>query len=221
MGRRTVCVYAIVANRGAPTSLRVAGQRFRIVREGAIGAVVNDDARRLAPTPLNLRRYDRVVRELAERFPAMIPARFGTLMAQDELTFTLSSRRAVLAGVLRRVRSRVQMTIRVMPIGSPLSAPHEGQPPIPTTGRDYLIARARAAAAARAVPGFEPVREAVSRWVRDERVEHQAGVSSVYHLIPRASVTAYRAALRTSAAAANVTTIVSGPWPPYAFASPD
>jgi hypothetical protein len=221
VGRSPVCVYAIIANRGAPASLRVAGQRFRIVRQGAIAAVVNDDARRRAPAPVNLRRYDRVVRELAERFPAMIPARFGTLMAEDELTFTLSSRRAALAAVLKRVRNRVQMTIRVMRIGSPLNAPHGGEGPLPATGRDYLIARARTAAAARAVPGFDPVREAVSRWVRDERVEHQAGVSSVYHLIPRASVTAYRAALRTSAAAANVKAIVTGPWPPYAFASPD
>ena len=214
-------VYAIIASRGAPASLRVAGERFSIVREGVLAAVVSDDARQRAPSPMNLRRYDRLVRELAERFPALIPARFGTLMAEDELAFILSSRRAVLAAALKRVRNRVQMTIRVVPDGARQNSPTTDEPPVPTTGRDYLIARSRAAASARAVPGFDPVRAAVSRWVRDERVEHQAGVSSVYHLIPRASVVVYRAALQRSAMAANVKAIVTGPWPPYAFASSD
>jgi hypothetical protein len=63
------------------------------------------------------------------------------------------------------------------------------------------------------------VRRAVARWVRDERVEHRAGVSSVYHLIPRSSAEAYRHAAQTSAASSGVTAIVSGPWPPYAFAA--
>jgi hypothetical protein len=53
--------------------------------------------------------------------------------------------------------------------------------------------------------------------VRDERVEHRAGVSSVYHLIPRGSIESYRKALQASAAAAGVRLVVSGPWPPYAF----
>ena len=213
-------MYAIITSRGAPVSLRSTAGRFRIVHQGTIAAVVSDGGQRLPASPANLRRYDRIVRELAERFPAVLPARFGTLMTEDELAFTLSSRRAVLGALLTRVRNRVQMTIRVVPVIS-RKPPVEVRETAPASGRDYLIARARTAAAARAVPGFEPVRAAVSRWVRDERVEHQADVASVYHLIPRASVAAYRAALELSAAAANVQAIVTGPWPPYAFSSPD
>jgi hypothetical protein len=59
------------------------------------------------------------------------------------------------------------------------------------------------------------------RWVRDERVEHRGEVSSVYHLIPRASTEAYRRAVQTSADAAGLRVIVSGPWPPYAFSGPE
>jgi hypothetical protein len=44
-------------------------------------------------------------------------------------------------------------------------------------------------------------------------------VASVYHLIPRASVPAYRRALQSAARDAGVRVIVSGPWPPYAFAT--
>jgi hypothetical protein len=69
------------------------------------------------------------------------------------------------------------------------------------------------------VPGFEPVRNAVARWVRDERVEHRAGVCSVYHLVPRSSAGAYRRAAQLAAGSADVTALVSGPHPPYAFAT--
>jgi hypothetical protein len=170
------------------------------------------------------------MRELAERFPAIIPVRFGTWMAEEELLVTLSSRRAAFAVALAGVRGRVQMTVRVVRSGdraSSASAREDVGPPLSgavqasMTGRDYLRARAGAAAAARVVPGFEPVRDAVARWVRDERVEHRAAVSSVYHLIPRASTEAYRRALQTSAAAAGLHVIVSGPWPPYAFGGPE
>jgi hypothetical protein len=165
------------------------------------------------------------MRELAARFHAIIPVRFATLMAEDELMVTLLARRAAFARALAGVRRRVQMTVRVVPgqggrgsarsdVGRPFRSASDA---IPITGRDYLKARAREAAATRVVPGFEPVRLAVARWVRDERVEHRAGVSSVYHLIPRSSAEAYRRALQASAAATGLPVIVSGPWPPYAF----
>jgi hypothetical protein len=165
-------------------------------------------------SPSTLRRYDRVMRELATRFPAMLPARFGTCVSEDELRFILSSRRIALRRALSGVRGRVQMTVRVV---TGTRTPERTPATSGATGRDYLMARAREAATARAVPGFEPVRSAVARWVRDERVEHRAGVSSVYHLIPRASIASYRKALQASAAAAGIRLVVSGPWPPYAF----
>ena len=69
------------------------------------------------------------------------------------------------------------------------------------------------------MPGFDPIREVLTRWVRDERVERRDTVATVYHLIPRGSATAYRAALGRAAAASATRVIVSGPWAPYAFAS--
>ena len=166
------------------------------------------------------------MRELAERFPAIIPVRFGTWMEEDEVITTLSSRRAAFAGALAAVRGRVQMTVRVV-TGRDSRKETGGQPlgaskaSASITGRDYLKSRARAAAAARVVPGFAPVRGAVVRWVRAERVEHRAAVSSVYHLIPRASAEAYRRAVQAAADAAGLRVIVSGPWPPYAFSGPE
>ena len=71
------------------------------------------------------------------------------------------------------------------------------------------------------IPGAEPLRTAVARWVRAERVErHDRGrlAGSLYHLIPRGSAAAYRRAVERAALDERLTIVVSGPWPPYAFA---
>lgn len=218
-GSRPVTVYAVISSRRAPASFSLrSGGRFHLVRQAAIAAVVTDRPGR-PPTAANLRRYDRTMHELAERFSAILPVRFGTRMAEDELRFVLSSRRRILARALAHVRRRAQMTVRIVHRQAAPARRAEADMPRRLTGRDYLRQRARAASAARAVPGFEPVRNAVRRWVRDERVEHRGGASSVYHLVPRSSAEAYRRAAQLSAAATGLPAIVSGPWPPYAFAS--
>jgi alkylated DNA nucleotide flippase Atl1 len=188
-----------------------------VLRRGAIAAIVGDGP---APrsTASTLRRHDRTLRELAARFPAILPARFGTALSEDELLFILSSRRASLARTLSSVHGRVQMTIRVMTRGG--EEPPPGHPlGSAASGRDYLIGKARDAAAARNVAGFEPIRKAVARLIKDERVDQRVGVASIYHLIPRGSVEAYRRGIREAARAAGIRLVVSGPWPPYAFAA--
>jgi len=216
---RPANVYAIVtgATRSQVFTTR-SGERFRIIRNGRVAAVVTQRARPLTPSAANLRRYDRTMRELAARFPAILPARFGTTVPEDELLFILSSRRASLARGLATVRGRVQMTVRVMTTAAevpPATDPFGS----PSSGRDYLTGKARAAAAARVVPVFEPIRGAVARWIRDERVDRRGGVASIYHLIPRSSVENIRRTLNTAADAAGVRLVVSGPWPPYAFSA--
>jgi hypothetical protein len=182
-----------------------------------MAAVVSDRSTPVPPTASNLRRYDQTMREIAERFPAVLPARFGTVTAEDELMVILSARQAALARALSRVRGRVQMTLRIITPAANVRAGTTRHVGRPESGHDYLTARAREAAAARVVAGFEPVRVAVARWVKDELVERRAGVASVYHLIPRSSADAYRRAVEAASAAAGLRLLVSGPWPAYAF----
>lgn len=214
-------VYAIVHARGASPAPARTGQRLRVVRSGMIAAVVGEVRRPPSPSEANLRRYERTMRELAERFPALLPARFGTVMKAAELMFVLSSRGPALARALQAVRNKAQMTVRLVTRSEKArqtpSAIHQRVAPASSSGRDYLIARAHAAAAERTVPEFEPLRAAVMQWVHDERVERQGRVSTVYHLIPRGSTERYRRALEQAAAAEGVPAIVSGPWPPFAF----
>ena len=222
------CVYAIVP---ASSSARAdPGPPFHLVRSGRVAAIVRRVTRPPAPSPETLRRYDRAVRELAALFPAILPARFATCVSEEELSFILTTRGPSLARALARVRGRAQMTIRVV-------TSQAGRPPAAAaghsfrgatvrvagrrSGRAYLRALARDAAAEREVPGFAPVRDAVRRWIRDERVDRRAGIATVYHLIPRASAAAYCAAVHEAAAAAALQVIVTGPWPPYAFGTSD
>ena len=217
-----VNVYAIV-RAGRPGMIRTrSGHRLKQVACGPVAAIVRDVTRPPAASPAQVRLYERHMRELAERFPALLPARFATVMPPDELTFILSARRQDFQRALTHVRGRSQMTVRV--VGRDANARRrQGAAAVrrdaATTGREYLRERAHDAAAQRVVPGFEPVREAVERWICDERVEHRDGVSTVYHLIPRSASARYRQRLRQAADAAGLPAVVTGPWPPYAFTS--
>jgi hypothetical protein len=74
---------------------------------------------------------------------------------------------------------------------------------------------------ARYLPGSEPIRAAVKKWVKAERIERHEGrafAGSIFHLVTRSAVRPYHRAVEQAAMAADVTTIISGPWPPYAFA---
>lgn len=231
-----VCVYALVSP--APARLRLtgmAGEPLRVVTANRIGAVVGGMRRAPAPSIRNLRRYAAVVEAIAAEAPAILPARFATTVTGDEeLAVILASRGATLRRRLRAVRGRCQMTIRLL---SPLSESESESDEAPlasrsamagrtrprlahgaTQGTQYLRRRAALAASARAIPGFAPIRAAVRRFVKDERVEKRAGIVTVNHLIPRAAAPRYLAAVERAATANHLRLMVSGPVAPYAFA---
>jgi hypothetical protein len=237
-----LCVYAVTAPGAGRVGVRgIAGERLRQVVIGTVAAIVGELPRAPSPSPTILRRYDEVIRSLSTRRNAALPARFGSCFGTlEELTATFRVRERILARTLRHVRGRLQMTIRVLP-RSGLQATGSGtldyaaRPnirPRPTSGAagrlapgatnlpgfTYLRGRAAALASERAIRGFDPVRDAVRRWVRDEQVEKRGAVASVYHLVPRASADAYRRAAYRAAVSAGLDIVVTGPHPPYAFA---
>lgn len=222
-----VCVYALVASSSRVAGSGMSGERLRAVAAGGIVALVGELRRAPKPTMTNLRRYATVIEKAAAQTPAILPVRFGTGMADlDEVMFVLQSRQDALRRRLRAVRGRSQMTIRVVLEKSLLSGSDPGDNPLPgsdpvdrsTQGTQYLQQRAIAVARAREIPGFAPIRAEVKRWVKDERVEKRAGVATVNHLIPRSSVNVYRAAVERAAERAGLRVMVTGPFPPYAFA---
>ena len=228
-----ICVYALTSP--APARLRltgVAGEKLRAISVSRIAAVVGEVRRAPAPAVRNLRRHAAVVEAIAARAPAILPARFATTVVDgEELRFILTSRSATLRRRLRAVRGRCQMTIRLAAPSEPESddAPLASRSTVmgrtrlrvangATQGTQYLQRRVAMAAKARAIPGFEPIRAAVHRFVKDERVEKRAGIVTVNHLIPRAAVPRYIAAVDRAAAESHLRLLVSGPLAPYAFA---
>ena len=208
-----LCVYALASSLSAPVRVRgVTGEALEAVRIGRIEAIVGRVRAIPKPTDSTLRRYDRVMSALWRRTPALLPARFGT-SARDlaDLEAMVRGRERVLRGRLRAVRNRAQMTMRVVSSPSPVVRAATSQK---VSGTQYLRSRQREYA----VPAFDPLRGAVRRWIRDERVEKRAGVATIYHLVPRGSADRYRSAIEDAARDAGVRMIVSGPWPPYAFA---
>ena len=224
------CVYALVSR--APTRLSftgVAGERLRVVTVDRIGVVVGEVRRVPAPSIRNLRRYANVIESIAARVPSVLPARFATAVAdREELALILRARGFALRQRLRTVRGRSQMTIRLL--GSdPDDGSYRGQTPVmsrtgvrpqygATQGTQYLQRRMAMAAAGRAVPAFEPIRAAIQRHIKDERIDKREGVITINHLVPRAAAARYRDAVERAADDNKMRLIVSGPWPPYAFA---
>jgi hypothetical protein len=230
----TLAVYAITDATTIPAATGIRGERLRLYRHGPLAAVAGEVRGAPAATADNLRRYDGTMRRLAAALPALLPVRFGTCVAgSEELRVVLEARQQSLRRALAHVRNRVQMTMRV------LGGPHEGGSPdhpaapgrsgrtsaarsasVPAgVGAQYMHARAESARRQRDVAGFEPVRAALQRWLRDERIERHGATTSVYHLIPRTAAAGYQRTAMRTADAVGLRILVTGPWPPYAFAA--
>lgn len=215
----SLLVYAL-AGRGArrPDVPGIVGERLQTIALGALDAVVGEVAAAPRPTGRNLRRYDRLLTALWRRYPALLPARFGTVLRdRTELELTVRARQRTLCRQLTIVRNRAQMTVRLVP-GSGIRDPGPARRRRdPSRGRRYLEARARAARLDH-VPEVATLRRAVRRWVRAERADARAGVATIYHLVPRSAAARYRKTVERAAASAQLRLQVSGPWPAYAFA---
>ena len=207
-------VYALAPGRIGGIGIRgITGETLQAIRIGRVAAIVGRVRVVPPPTVRNLRRHAEVMTALWQRTPALLPARFGTSAHDlDDLRTMVRPRERTLRRGLRSVRNRAQMTVRLVTgEQADMARPAKDQ-----SGTQYMRARQRE----RTVPAFEALRPHVRRWVREERVEKHQRVATIYHLVPRAAAEPYRAALERAAPQAGLTLMVSGPFPPYAFADP-
>ena len=214
-------LYALVDGEpSGPLGEGIAGEPLRLVSLESLSAVVGDLADPPRPDQETLRAQDAVARRLAERFTALLPARFGE-HAADESVFAgrLAPRAAEMARALELVRGCVQMTLRVFgePEPVPEAVPEDGGP-----GTRYLAGRLREIERARSLPEIEPLREILRPLLRAERIRrHDSGrlLGTAYHLVSRLQTGAYLAALEgAEERLAGRRIAATGPWPPYAFA---
>jgi hypothetical protein len=178
------------------------------------GIFVIAERRETAPvlTESELQRQHDIVLRVAAAVPAVIPARFGSLVDEAELSAILRARQDVIQTTLDHVRDNVQMTLRM---SSEKPQPPVTVPSSSVTGRDYLSRRRQALFPT--TPAFaEPALRELTPYVRDVRTKRsERGGLTLYHLIRRTDVDDYRQAL-SSVATPGI--VVSGPFAPFAFA---
>ena len=220
----TLCVYALTTQ--APRALRLRGlerELLRVVTMGRVSAIVGELRRAPGNTYERLTLYDAVMHRLSDRYAAILPVRFGTCLTRDELEGILRERQQSFRRALRHVRGRVQMIVRVVDRGpdkvraTSVSDRAESVARALSGSRKSGVEYLRRRAAEATAPAFDPIRDAVRRWVRDERIETRDRIASVYHLIPRGAAEAYRTAAVTRANEVGLRATISGPFPPYAF----
>jgi hypothetical protein len=192
-------------------AIRAAGERLVALPLDGVYAIASRRTSAPVLSEESLRRQHDAVERVAARADAVLPVRFGAFVETDELRRVVAERREAIQAALARVRRRRQMTVRV--IGDP--APREAV--APASGAEYL--RARVWLDPRAAQPLDAIRQAVARWVVEERVERGRGstLATLYHLVAAEDVERYRAAA-SDVRVDDVLVRVSGPWPAFAFA---
>jgi hypothetical protein len=218
-------LYALVDGESSgPLGEGIAGEPLRLLPRGGVSAVAGDLPARPNPDRETLEQQDAVVRRLAERFGAILPARFGEAFADETaLAGRLDPREREIAEALALVRGCVQMTLRVFGEPDPAPEPASESEPAGGPGTRHLAARRRQREWAHSLPEIDPLRAALHPLLRAERIERHGApgplVGTVYHLIQRAQAGAYLEALEAARGRIGGRRIAAtGPWPPYAFA---
>jgi hypothetical protein len=209
-------VYVFALTGGIVPAFEWQGRRVECVSVGRLTAAIERIDRRLPVAETALRAQHEIVMQLAASVDAILPVRFGALIEEAELEQLIATRGEILARALDVVRGRIQMTVRIrerVDQQAPAAARAASAAP---SGTAYLEARRAAAGGcpsteAAAVDALVGNLAAASLHDRSR----DRNITSVYHLIARDAVDDYRRALT---ALPSSRLVVSGPWPPFAFA---
>jgi hypothetical protein len=208
-------VYAIVGGSAAPPRARGIGGRSLVrIRAGSVAAIAEPMDRPPSVEVERLQAQEQLVRRLARRHAAILPARFGShAKDEQELQSILRTRAVSFARGLTRVRGAEQMILRLFfpePVAKLSGVQAKARP-----GTAYLRRRSGAH-----IPALQAIRTALGplKIVRDQRLEMQGESLTVFHLIRRGKSRMYATAVFEAVSReSGVAAIVSGPWPPYAF----
>ena len=212
-------VYALV-DRKLPR-VKIHGRTIESVAVGDVYALSLRTERAPAISEEMLREQHDIIMQLAERAPAILPARFGSLVAEEEMHKIVALRASQLHAAFDQVRGREQMTVRLMG-GADLVDRMVRQPARAAAGPGARYLAERRTAAGYPLPdAAERLAAAVRPMVFAEKAEPGlGGVRAVlYHLIERGRSAPYcRTLARAAAGVQPLSVKVTGPFPPFAFA---
>lgn len=225
-----------------PGTLRGVGGRpvYQVAHRLLSAAVSRIDPTDLTPDLPRVRAYERVVNSY-HRQGTIIPMRYGCVASQDsQVIKLLDEHDPQYEALLQELAGCVEMGLRVLlPAGS-LGAfsPGEGRevagPPAPTPaatpdrlGQAYLTARK--AYYAHQDRWTREYRQAAARFLthfgglfvksKTEGPSPRLPLLSLYFLVPRPTVETFRQAFRQLSETETGKFLLSGPWPPYNFAT--
>lgn len=203
----------------------------RIVR-GGLAAVVSrldEPARLEAPTKADLLEYARVIRS-QHAVADVVPMRFGSVLpGEEEVRAHLDEQREAYVNTLTRVAGCVELGVRVLlSVSSSPTVPDMSVKPVSRSGAAYLEARRRHYSAEnqlreRCEALERSLLSKVGPLCREHRTERPAprpgepSLCSLYFLVPREQVPAFRAAVSSIPVEFNTDIALSGPWPPFNF----
>jgi hypothetical protein len=214
-----IYVYGICEPAISPPERRgLGGAALRALRSDGLAAVYSRHrSLRPSPSPELVLAHERVVESIMER-GAVLPLRFGTqLEREDELLAALAERREELLEALERVRGRAELGLRAFPknTGTGDSAPDD------RSGRAYLLGRA--AAHRRAEQAVRELHAPLTEFARASLVRERPAPPAILvaaYLVDDRRVEEFRArAEELAARQADLQVVVTGPWPPYNFAT--
>ncbi len=188
-----LCAIADCDPASAPLRTR-GGRALKAVGDRSPVAIL---AERAEPSAEALWDYDRTLAELMDKH-ALLPARYGTMVDEEDASAMLRERREEFMAALDRVRGAEELSVT--------SRPDAGQPD-PRSGTDYLLRRLEAGrlssldAHARASTTL-PAADRARRAYLVDRAQREAFLDAVRRLDEQCP---------------ELELVCTGPWPPYSF----
>jgi hypothetical protein len=193
------------------------GAALRALERGGLAGVYSRHrSLRPRPVPELVLDHERVVEAIMARGD-VLPLRFGTQLADEaQLRAVLAERREELLRSLARVRGKVEIGVRMIP---PRPAPTSGT--AQATGRGYLLARVHAHRRyQQAIRELHAPLAALAAASRIRQPRSPPAILAAAYLVDSEHVAEFR--LRAEELGRRQTgmqVLVTGPWPPYSFAS--
>jgi hypothetical protein len=213
----SLLLYGVAEAGGTPaTGVGMDDRPLRTIVEGPLAAIVSDHPG-IDPEPASerLRDYELTVRRLMER-DAILPVRFGSVLADDGAARALlRRRRRDLLSRVRRVRGAVELALRASWRGGA----EDGADVRPPSGTSYLRQRLELRQNARRVATeLDPLSALALGSLRTLSPEPGLPVLDTY-LVERGRVAEFVALVRQLGDYLDdVDLTCTGPWPPYSFA---
>jgi Gas vesicle synthesis protein GvpL/GvpF len=169
-----------------------------------------------------------VVRSVLDR-TTPLPFRFGTLVSEEQLRSYISARKPALENNFALVRDCVEMSVKIIWNVSNNNEPEQLSPERQGAGARFLEEKRREilgneqrSAEAAELAGW--LHENIGELIRDEQVTVRPSeklVLAAAHLVERNKIRQYREKIAEACAKRpDLRFLLSGPWPPYSFASP-